>query len=188
MVTIRTMFRQAGAPIAVVALLILGFAGAGAALEAQEGLRGELIKNLDAVEEKLIGLAEATPAEKYGWRPAEGIRSVSENFMHVAGGNYFILRAVGVAPPDDLPKNLEGVTDKAEVIEILRGSIAHVRKAIQAMPDSELDKEVDLFGQKSSSRGVLLLISGHLHEHLGQAIAYARSTGVVPPWSQGSDG
>ena len=24
----------------------------------------------------------------------------------------------------------------------------------------------------------------HLHEHLGQLIAYARSNGVVPPWSR----
>ena len=160
----------------------------GATLTAQEGIRGDVIKSLDSVEEKLVGLAEETPAEKYAWRPAEGIRSVSENFMHVAGGNFFIMRAIGVAPPDDLPKNLEGITDKAEVVKILRNSIGHVRDAIKAMPDSELDKEVDLFGQKSTSRGVLLLISGHMHEHLGQAIAYARSTGVVPPWSQSSDG
>jgi uncharacterized damage-inducible protein DinB len=26
-------------------------------------------------------------------------------------------------------------------------------------------------------------MANHMHEHLGQAIAYARVNGVVPPWS-----
>jgi uncharacterized damage-inducible protein DinB len=32
-------------------------------------------------------------------------------------------------------------------------------------------------------RGALLLATTHMHEHLGQSIAYARTIGVVPPWS-----
>jgi hypothetical protein len=28
-------------------------------------------------------------------------------------------------------------------------------------------------------------MSNHLHEHLGQSIAYARTNGVTPPWSMG---
>jgi hypothetical protein len=33
---------------------------------------------------------------------------------------------------------------------------------------------------------VLTLLVSHLHEHLGQAIAYARMNGVAPPWSEGN--
>ena len=33
-------------------------------------------------------------------------------------------------------------------------------------------------------QGFWILATTHLHEHLGQAIAYARSNGVVPPWSR----
>jgi hypothetical protein len=32
-------------------------------------------------------------------------------------------------------------------------------------------------------RGVFMLLAAHLHEHLGQSIAYARINGIAPPWS-----
>ncbi len=34
-----------------------------------------------------------------------------------------------------------------------------------------------------TKQGALMLLLGDQHEHLGQSIAYARSNGVVPPWS-----
>lgn len=36
------------------------------------------------VSSQLIALAEAIPADKYSWRPAPGVRSVSEVYMHCA--------------------------------------------------------------------------------------------------------
>ncbi len=149
------------------------------------GFRAEFLAGLAEVEEKLAGLAEAVPAEKYTWRPAEGVRSVSEVYMHVAGGNYFIPRSFGAQPPEGIGRDLETVTDKAKVVETLRQSIAHVRRAVLATPDSDLDREVDLFGGKSTVRGAMSLLANHMHEHLGQSIAYARMLGVTPPWSRG---
>ncbi len=52
-----------------------------------------------------------------------------------------------------------------------------------AVPDADLDKPVDLFGNKTTVRGGYLLLLSHAHEHLGQSIAYARSNGIVPPWT-----
>src|SRR5882724_4245997 len=63
------------------------------------GPRAELLRQLDDAQQKLVALAEAIPQEKYSWRPGEGVRSVSEVYMHVAGANYLIPRAVGVNPP-----------------------------------------------------------------------------------------
>ena len=81
-------------------------------------------------------------------------------------------------------KNLEkSTTDKAKVIATLNDSFAHARKAITAMPDSDLEKSMDWFGGKNTERGILLFIVRHTAEHLGQSIAYARMVGVVPPWT-----
>jgi len=150
------------------------------------GVKGEVTAHVSDLEEKLVGLAEAMPAEKFSWRPAEGIRSVSEVFMHIAGGNYFILNMAGAPPPSDvdaggLEKN---VTAKADVVAALKKSLTHTREAISKMSDADLNKDLKLFGRESSNQGALLGVVVHMSEHLGQLIAYARMNGVTPPWSQ----
>jgi len=51
------------------------------------------------------------------------------------------------------------------------------------MSDASLEKPVDFFGNKMSTRSILMVLLSHMHEHLGQSIAYARTVGVVPPWT-----
>ena len=153
------------------------------------GFLGEFINQLNDTEKKFVGLAEAVPQEKYSWRPGEGVRSVSEVFMHVAGANFMLTRIVGVAPPSGLdPKMEKTVTEKAEVKEMLTKSFAHMRKAAMETKDSDLDSKVKVFGRETTKRDAFLLFATHMHEHLGQSIAYARVNSVVPPWSKkGSD-
>ena len=147
------------------------------------GLKKSFLGNFDDASSKLVALAEAFPQDKYTWRPAEGVRSVSEVFMHVAGGNYFIPRFLGTPPPEGLSREMEKETDKAKVVAALKASIAHARGAIEALDLADLGSEIELFGEKATKGDALLILIGHAHEHLGQSIAYARSNGVVPPWS-----
>lgn len=131
----------------------------------------------------LLALAEATPPEKFSWRPSAGVRSIAEVYMHLALGNYFLLQRAGVTPPIEagkLPKEAS-VTEKAEVIKWLRGSLDAVSKAY---PGADRQKKVQLFGKEVAADGVFLRILIHNNEHLGQSIAYARMNGIVPPWSQ----
>lgn len=156
------------------------------------GLRAELIKDIEQLESKYIGLAEAVPTDKYGWRPGEGVRSVSEVFAHIAGANFMIPSMAGVqaehTPPKFQSRDFEKtVTDKAELIEAMKMSFMHAKHAIAMTPDSELDTMTKMFGQDATKRQVLTLLVTHMHEHLGQAIAYARTNGVAPPWSGGGD-
>jgi uncharacterized damage-inducible protein DinB len=150
------------------------------------GVRAEFLNELKIQEDKFVQLAQATPAEKYAWRPAEGVRSVSEVYLHVAAANYNLPHVFGVAAPagfkvDGFDKS---TTDKAKVIEILKDSFAHMRQAVVNMPDSDVEKQLDWFGAKNTYRGVMLFIIRHGAEHLGQSIAYARMNGVVPPWTE----
>jgi uncharacterized damage-inducible protein DinB len=148
------------------------------------GFRAEFIADLDEVQDKIEKLAAAVPAAKYAWRPAAGIRSVSEVYMHIAGGNYFLATFVGQQPPADMPKDLENIADKPAVLAELKKSFDHVRRVIANESDADLEKSVNMFGKPATHRYVFTTMLNHLHEHLGQSIAYARMNGVAPPWSR----
>lgn len=167
--------------------LLLVFAFALAPANAPEkGVRGDILAWIEDAEKKVIGLAEAIPQEKYGWRPAEGVRSIGEVFVHVAAGNLGIPRMIGIDPPMKMEQGMEKkVTEKAEIVELLKKSYAHIKDAIGKISDADLDKATKMFGRESTYRNVLMLLVAHNHEHLGQSIAYARSNGVTPPWSMG---
>ena len=150
------------------------------------GARAEFLSDLKVQEDKFVSLAQAIPADKYTWRPAEGVRSISEVFLHVAAANYNLPKLFGVQPPADF--KVQGfdksTTDKAKVVPTLQDAFAHMRNAVLSMPDSDMDKQVDFRGGKKSTRAVLMFILEHNAEHLGQSIAYARVNGVVPPWTE----
>jgi uncharacterized damage-inducible protein DinB len=158
------------------------------------GLMGDLLKDVGEVQAKLVSLAKEMPVEKHEWRPGPGVRSVSEVFLHVAADNYLMPSAVGVQP--DAATGIR-TTDFSSVaafekqkmtrdamVAALEQSFAHLTKAMSDTPDARLDDRVKFFGYDMSVRQVWVMTTTHLHEHLGQAIAYARTNGVVPPWSQ----
>ncbi|MEZ4698793.1 MAG: DinB family protein [Rhodothermales bacterium] len=146
----------------------------------------EFMNTFNAAAEKIDGLARALPAEAYDWRPSEGVRSTKEAMMHVAAANYFIGSMLGTPVPEGVDaRNLESsVKTKDEAIKHLNASFDFVRKAAGAVKPADLTKEMDLFGNKSTTMGAMYVISDHMSEHLGQLIAYARSNNVAPPWSR----
>jgi uncharacterized damage-inducible protein DinB len=151
------------------------------------GPRAEFMRFMEDAESKFIKLAEKTPAEKYAWRPGEGIRSAGEIFLHVAGGNYSIMRRVGLQPPADFkPQGYDtSTTDKAKIVEALKASFEHVRKGAVALSDANLEKTAPWFGNRQATyHEILFFLANHQHEHLGQSIAYARMNGIVPPWTE----
>ena len=150
------------------------------------GYRSEVLAEVMIQEDKFLRLADAIPADKFNWRPAPDVRSFAEVFLHVSAANYNLYKLVGTPPPStvDLKTLEKSTTDKAKVIATLKDSFAHARKAITDMPDANLDKSLDWFGGKNTQRGILLFIVRHAAEHLGQSIAYARSVGIVPPWTE----
>ena len=156
-----------------------------AAAPAAGGYRAEILRHIDDARDKLIALAEATPADKLRWRPNDKVRSTSEVFMHVAGGNYFLPTFWGVKPPEGVSREMEKETDKAKIIDALKKSFEHVHKAIDSVSDADLERTIKLFGQDTTVREGMMVVATHAHEHLGQSIAYARMNGIVPPWSAG---
>ena len=155
---------------------------------AQDNLPVGLFEGYDGewkhVSEQLIALAEATPADKFGWRPAEGVRSTSEVYVHIAYANFLLLSQTGPKMPEDFKREmLTTVMSKPEVIGWLKRSLEAVKTAHEAETPKDFERKVTVFGRGSTVKGVFLRIIVHDNEHMGQLIAYARMTGVKPPWA-----
>jgi uncharacterized damage-inducible protein DinB len=150
------------------------------------GARLEFLDELSYFEQRFLRLADAIPAEKYTWRPAEGVRSTGEVYMHVVSANYGFAKMLGTPFPAGVdPKAMMASSnDKPKVLQALKDSFAHMRNAILLVKDSELEKEIKTPRGETTIRGAFFMISGHYGEHLGQSIAYARQAGIVPPWTE----
>ena len=136
------------------------------------------------VSQQLLALAEATPAEKFSWRPAPGVRSTSEVYMHIVDANFYLLSVTGPKMPADLKDDMgKTVTSKAEVIAWLKRSLEAVKTAHAAETPKDLERKVKIEGRDATVDGMYLRIIVHANEHMGQLIAYARMKGVVPPWA-----
>ena len=136
------------------------------------------------VSQQLVALAEATPAEKFSWRPAPGVRSTSEVYMHVAEANFYLLSVTGPKMPADMKEGMDkSVTAKADVISWLKRSLDAVKQAHLAVTPKDLQHKVHIADRDATVDGMYLRIIVHANEHMGQLIAYARMSGVVPPWS-----
>lgn len=166
-------------------LLLLGFgARPMVAQSAPEGLWQGYDGEWRHVSSQLIALAEATPEEKFAWRPAPGVRSTSEVYMHIVMANFYLLSVTGPKMPADLKEGMErSVTSKAEVISWLKRSLEAVKQAHLAVKPQDLQRKVHIMDRDATVDGMYLRIIVHANEHMGQLVAYARMTGVVPPWS-----
>jgi uncharacterized damage-inducible protein DinB len=134
---------------------------------------------------QLLALAEATPEEKFAWRPGPGVRSTSEVFMHIALANFYLLSVTGPKMPADMKEGLEkSVTAKDDVINWLKRSLDAVKSAHSAVTPKDLERKVHIADRDATVDGMYLRIIVHANEHMGQLIAYARMTGVAPPWSK----
>jgi len=150
------------------------------------GARAEFLDNLDYYEQRFLRLAQAAPAEKFSWRLNEGVRSLSEIYLHVSAANYNLSKLLGTPPPAgfDAAKFQSTPADKPAVIQALKDSFAHVRGAASKLSDADVDKPAKLQGKDTTYRGVFFFMVRHWGEQLGQVVAYGRMAGVVPPWTE----
>ena len=163
--------------------------------QARSGVIGDLVADLASLESKIVGLAKTIPESAYDWRPSEGVRSIREVLVHVAGDNYFAAAKIGgISSP---ATGIVGKTyneartyekremTRPQVIAALEESFTLKAKALNETPDASLEMASDYWpNRKATVRTAWMGAMTHLHEHLGQLIAYARSNKVAPPWSK----
>lgn len=149
------------------------------------GVIGSYVKQAKFVEGQFISLAKAIPQDKYAWRPEEGVRSISESFMHAALGNYIVLQTLGGKMPEgfDMKTYETSTTDKDKIVTELQKSFKALGDHISKIPEKEYSKTVKFFGMDMTKLDMIFLGATHQHETLGQAIAYARTNHITPPWT-----
>jgi uncharacterized damage-inducible protein DinB len=151
-----------------------------------------LERTIDIAHEKFVDLAEAMPEQQYDWRPMEGVRSVGEVFVHVAADNWYGPALLDIRAPDGVGVTTEPASvrayqerslTKAEIISELDASFQHVLEAARSTRD-QVGNQATLGGNTITYGDLWVRLITHMHEHLGQSIAYARSNEIVPPWSR----
>lgn len=159
-------------------------AAAQAAPSTAPGFVAEAMLQFEASMRKFVALAEAMPAETYGWSPGPGVMTVARVYAHVTRYNYlYPSENLGVPAPDGRAEAAaEDLADKAVLVARLRESRDFVRQAVRGLTDPS--GATELYGRTVPQWSVLLQLVAHMNEHLGQAIGYARMNGVVPPWSR----
>src|SRR5579863_8574154 len=106
-----------------------------------EGYDGEWLH----VSQQLVALAEATPADKFSWRPAPGVRSTSEIYMHIVTANFYLLSVTGPKMPPEIKEDMDKtVTSKPEVIAWLKRSLDVVKQAHAKVTPADLQRKVHI--------------------------------------------
>lgn len=151
-----------------------------------------LIQDVATLESKLIGLAEAMPPEAMAWAPSDEVLTSAEVLMHVAAYNYYYPSMAGAPIPAGAGVTSDYATvsefenrarTHEELIEDLRASFEHLSASVAAITPESLDEETEVFGRSTTVQAAWFGTVTHIHEHLGQLVAYARSNNVTPPWS-----
>ncbi|MBX9602637.1 MAG: DinB family protein [Bryobacteraceae bacterium] len=184
-------------------MALLLIAGALPALpQTRAAFQADLQREFDVYRDRLFQLAEAIPADKYGWRPGGDVRTIGQVVLHVGLNNYMLLEMMRRKAPDSIypglpegpqrvravaDKNREyeaNIQDKARILELSKAAFAAAAEPIVHAPAASLDEPAMFFERKTTMGGLQLRMVAHLHEHLGQLIAYARAIGVKPPWTR----
>jgi uncharacterized damage-inducible protein DinB len=145
------------------------------------GIQAAFGKDAGTLSDKFTGLARVMSG-KYDWKPGQGVRSVGDVFNLIVKENGLLASVLSGTPNTAAPPT--PITDPEKLQEALKASYLNLQKAITGLSDNDLQTTVKLFGRDWTKQDALMHILADQHEHLGQSIAYARSNGVIPPWSK----
>lgn len=151
---------------------------------------------LNLFEHEFMGVAQAMPADKYGFAPTaatftasqgakyDGVRTFAQEISHVATANYyFASKILGEKMPVD-PKNIEGLRTKEELLKAAADSFAYAHKALGTITPENAYTAIDGVDGLHTRSVVASFISAHGYDHYGQMVEYLRMNGVVPPGSK----
>ena len=171
-----------------IVLLSLGALAAGQSADSTApsyDMKAQSLLDLQTIQKKFVDLTNAIPDDKLTWRPSPDARSFAEVMLHVAGERYGILGLMGAETPAGVDRKAleKSTTEKTKIVAELNNSWEFARKTIEGMTNAEFAKLLPKLGPQANACDVVYILVADAHEHLGQAIAYARENGVVPPWT-----
>jgi len=141
---------------------------------------GEFVQSWKNTKAYTLAVAEAMPAELYGFRPAPEEFSFAGQMIHIAYANYaWFAGVVGEKREIADAANQE----KPAVLTYLRDTFDFCIAALDRITPEQLDKTMPSVGNRESGSGRDALLNMYMHvaHHRGQAIVYLRLSGIKPP-------
>jgi len=169
----RRQLLQAPAVVCSIAAIPLAPAAAGS----PEPPAGEYAKHFGALTKLSVEVAEAMPADKFGFRPHPESMSFGELMSHIATTNYQF--AAGLKDSD--PPALPSPATKVEIVKFLGDSFDYCSKIIPGLTAGELGSPHNSPDGRLLGREILLALYVHVAHHRGQAEIYLRDNGIRPP-------
>ena len=148
--------------------------------QSAQAIQAALSTEVGTLSDKFTGMARVM-AGTFDWKPGQGVRSVGEVFNLIVMENGILAGTLTGATAGERPAP---IADPERLREALTTSYAHLQQTIAGLSDADLTAPVRLFGRDMTKEGAIRYLLADQHEHLGQSIAYARSNGVIPPWSK----
>ena len=150
---------------------------------------------LNLAEKVIIPAVDAMPADKFGFAPTDGefkgVRTFGQMVKHLSATNHILAAAaLGEEPPADAGDEVgpDAVRTKAEILDYLNGSFAHLSKAIASIGQTNASvnpSPISPLKKGEVTRSALVVESlMHACDHYGQIVEYLRMNGVVPPASR----
>lgn len=159
-----------------------------------------LVRQFEGQEYEVRSAAEAMPAEKWSYRPAEGmfknekpefgpaeVRTFAEQVKHVACSNFaFAAELDGTKPPDACDKGGPSpAKTRSELLVYLRDSFAALKKSLSAITVKNMYHPMDgPYATPNTRLGLAEVCIWHAADHYGQMTIYLRLNGIVPPTSR----
>ena len=150
---------------------------------------------LAIVERDVVAAADTMPADKYSFAPTHGefrgVRTFGRQVKHLAATNDILAAAaLGEDPPAGAGDETgpDSLNTKAEILDYLRGSFAHLRKAVDRIgePPATVNSSPISPLQGGTATRLALTVEAliHAYDHYGQMVEYLRMNGIIPPASR----
>ena len=142
---------------------------------------------LSMVEEEMVPLVEAMPADKFNFAPTngnfKGVRTFGQQVQHVIMANYYMFgAAASIQPPDR--QTFKEMKTKDQLVQGLKDSFAFGHRAIATLTTQNAMETVKPVDGISTRGGIMAFAIIHMNDHFGQMVEYLRMNGIVPPSSR----
>jgi uncharacterized damage-inducible protein DinB len=177
----------------LLALTCVTLAAPAAAQDRVDPMAATVTQWFSMIERDFLRLADAMPADRYGFAPTsgefKGVRTFAQQVKHVACANVAFFNEVEhkTPPPDCETGGPSPANTKPELMQYLRESFAYARQVMQRLtPANAMDAVEGPYGGRTTRLGISTMAVWHATDHYGQLVVYLRMNGIVPPASAGT--
>ena len=174
----------------LLSIVMLSLAGVSAAAQSSKLNSvldmAEFVHDWQISKQFTLDVANAMPADEYGFRPNPEEMTFGEQMLHIAVSNVYRFHEItGIAEPFsiDLAKPLS--PDKANVVKVLTQSFDYVIDALPGITNEQLQRTWHIPSWKGRNdpdgRAMILNMFVHTAHHRAQCDVYLRAKGIKPP-------